>query len=105
MRLRLRNLQADLTQPTLTQLQSVVINKRPRRSTGLFLADHTAWCYIFHKLPRYRAKTFRQLMPNRNLDTYFLASIVEHSNDSIITINLEMEITSWNKAAELLYGY
>ena len=44
-------------------------------------------------------------MPNRNLDTYFLASIVEHSNDSVITINLEMEITSWNKAAELLYGY
>jgi PAS domain S-box-containing protein len=44
-------------------------------------------------------------MPNRNLDKYFLASIVESSHDSIITINLEMEITSWNKAAELLYGY
>ncbi len=44
-------------------------------------------------------------MPNRNIDKYFLASIVESSNDSIITINLDMEITSWNKAAEDLYGY
>lgn len=44
-------------------------------------------------------------MPNRNLDKYFLASIVECSLDSIITINLEMEITSWNRAAEALYGY
>ena len=44
-------------------------------------------------------------MPNHNLDKYFLASIVETSHDSIITIDLDMEITSWNKAAERLYGY
>jgi PAS domain S-box-containing protein len=44
-------------------------------------------------------------MPNHNVDKYFLASIVESSNDSIITTNLDMEITSWNKAAEDLYGY
>src|SRR6187551_2948141 len=44
-------------------------------------------------------------MPNNNLDKYFLASIVETSHDSIITIDLDMEITSWNKAAEALYGY
>ena len=44
-------------------------------------------------------------MRNHNSDKYFLASIVESSNDSIITINLDMEITSWNKAAEDLYGY
>jgi two-component system sensor histidine kinase NreB len=44
-------------------------------------------------------------MPNHNLDKYFLASIVETSQDSIITIDLDMEITSWNKAAEGLYGY
>ena len=43
-------------------------------------------------------------MPNNNLDKYFLASIVETSHDSIITINLDMEITSWNRAAESLYG-
>jgi PAS domain S-box-containing protein len=44
-------------------------------------------------------------MPNHNLDKFFLASIVESSHDSIITIDLDMEITSWNKAAEALYGY
>ena len=37
--------------------------------------------------------------------THFLASIVESSDDSTITINFESTITSWNKAAERLYGY
>jgi PAS domain S-box-containing protein len=36
---------------------------------------------------------------------FFLAAIVETSNDSIITIDFERNITSWNKAAQLLYGY
>jgi len=44
-------------------------------------------------------------MPNNNLDKHFLASIVETSHDSIITIDLDMQITSWNKAAQDLYGY
>lgn len=44
-------------------------------------------------------------MDNHNLDKFFLASIVETSHDSIITIDLDMVITSWNKAAEGLYGY
>ena len=35
----------------------------------------------------------------------FLALIVESTQDSIISINFERIITSWNKAAELLYGY
>jgi two-component system CheB/CheR fusion protein len=36
---------------------------------------------------------------------FFLASIVETSNDSVITIDFQRKITSWNKAAEYLYGY
>ena len=44
-------------------------------------------------------------MPNSNLDKYFLASIVESSHDSIITIDFQMIVTSWNRAAERLYGY
>lgn len=36
---------------------------------------------------------------------FFLASIVESSGDSIVTIDLDATITSWNKSAERVYGY
>lgn len=36
---------------------------------------------------------------------YLLASIVESSQDSIVTIDLDRIVTSWNKSAEKLYGY
>lgn len=34
-----------------------------------------------------------------------LASIVEFSDDAIISINLDQTISSWNKGAEKIYGY
>lgn len=36
---------------------------------------------------------------------YFLASIVESSQDSVVTINFDSIITTWNKSAEVLYGH
>jgi two-component system sensor histidine kinase VicK len=43
--------------------------------------------------------------PSEQDAKYFLAAIVESSQDSIVTIDLNRVITSWNKAAEDLYGY
>ncbi|MBO9657852.1 MAG: PAS domain S-box protein [Chitinophagaceae bacterium] len=36
---------------------------------------------------------------------FFLASIVDSLQDSIVSVNLHGVITSWNKGAELAYGY
>jgi PAS domain S-box-containing protein len=36
---------------------------------------------------------------------FFLAAIVESSEDSIVTVNFDGKITSWNKGAERVYGY
>ncbi|GEO11989.1 PAS domain S-box protein [Segetibacter aerophilus] len=52
-------------------------------------------------------KIMRDLTERRRLEEtkFFLASIVETLGDSIVTIDLDRIITSWNKAAENLYGY
>jgi two-component system CheB/CheR fusion protein len=36
---------------------------------------------------------------------FFLASIIESLEDSIVSIDFNTVITSWNKGAERLYGY
>jgi PAS domain S-box-containing protein len=49
-------------------------------------------------------RTGNQLMQDDEAK-YFLASIINTLQDSIVTISLKGIITSWNKSAERLYGY
>jgi PAS domain S-box-containing protein len=46
-----------------------------------------------------------EALRERNNQLLFFASIVESSDDPIITKNLDGIITSWNKAAERVFGY
>ncbi len=52
-------------------------------------------------------KIMRDLTERRAADEArsFLAAIVESSQDAVMTVNFEGIITSWNKAAQDLYGY
>ncbi len=49
-----------------------------------------------------RADAARQRAEARDI---LLASLVESSSDAVVSMNMDGEITSWNKGAETLYGY
>jgi PAS domain S-box-containing protein len=50
-----------------------------------------------------------QVSGNQNIQDdqarFFLASVIDTMRDSVVTIDLDGNITSWNKSAEKLYGY
>jgi PAS domain S-box-containing protein len=50
-------------------------------------------------------KQTEELLKRREEEHYRLAAIVESSNDAIVGKTLDGIITSWNHAAELLFGY
>src|SRR5215469_17000361 len=69
-----------------------------------FTTANSAWRRWFDRRPRAN-KGSAPITPESAERFLWLASIVESSNDAIITMNLDGIITSWNKSAERLYGY
>ncbi len=97
-----------LLSPTGGEMWKVVLNR------FYAVAAITATAYILYKfvLTRDQLNQTKDFLDDRNkeLNTiienqYFLSSIIEHTHQAVIGKDLTGNIISWNKGAEILYGY
>lgn len=49
--------------------------------------------------------SLEERVATRTRDLHYQANLLEHISDAVISVDEEMRILSWNKAAERLYGY
>ena len=66
------------------------------RIISIFFVGCVGFCIIF--IIRQREQAAQQ-------ETLRLAAIVEHTDDAIISTELDGTVTSWNRGAERIYGY
>ncbi len=75
------------------------------RLSPLWIASFIIFCTLLLSVLLYAYLSYRQRSLHDSIEHGRLAAIVESSNDAILSIDLNGIITSWNRAADLLFDF